>query len=45
MNRLDLKDPPTAVGGIGTQFEGLSSRGDLKDPPTAVGGIGTGLRG
>jgi len=38
MNSLDLKDPPTAVGGIRIYFE-IVCRKDLKDPPTAVGGI------
>ena len=43
MNRLDLKDPPTAVGGIGTQFEGLSSRRDLKGLCTKSPGSGISL--
>ena len=43
LSRMDLKEPPTAVGGIVRQdlemgFSGLS-RMDLKEPPTAVGGI------
>jgi hypothetical protein len=37
-DRLDLKDPPTPVGGI-TVLEGLSGRSHLKAPPTPLGGI------
>jgi len=36
--RLDLNDPPTAVGGIRTRASALC-RLDFNDPPTAVGGI------
>ena len=39
VNSLDLKYPPTSVGGIQIQFRlGVCSR-DLNNPPTAVGGI------
>ena len=38
--RLDLNDPPTAVGGIwGNKTASISCRLDLNNPPTAVGGI------
>jgi hypothetical protein len=36
--RLDLKNPPTPVGGI-LSPDRSSGRLELKDPPTAVGGI------
>jgi len=39
MNRSDLKDPPTAVGGIENALGARSDRKDLNNPPTAVGGI------
>ncbi len=40
--RLDLNDPPTAVGGIrGRRREASLCRPHLNDPPTAVGGIPT----
>jgi hypothetical protein len=39
MNRADLNDPPTAVGGINLAFGRVFCRKDLNDPPTAVGGI------
>ena len=39
MNRLDLNDPPTAVGGIREGSYAALCRLDLNDPPTAVGGI------
>src|SRR5882724_7955710 len=38
--RLDLNDPPTAVGGIQRRSQAaFVCRLDLNDPPTAVGGI------
>jgi hypothetical protein len=43
MNSLDLKYPPTAVGGITIGLGDVFYRKDLKYPPTAVGGITIGL--
>ncbi|HJZ66638.1 MAG TPA: hypothetical protein VKF81_00725, partial [Blastocatellia bacterium] len=37
--RLNLKHPPTAVGGIPGAATPLSCRLSLNNPPTAVGGI------
>jgi len=37
--RLDLKNPPTPVGGISDSTKAHFHRRDLNYPPTAVGGI------
>ena len=37
--RLDLNDPPTAVGGIRIRHPFDLCRSNLNQPPTAVGGI------
>ena len=39
VGRKDLKEPPTAVGGIECSRGAQVGRKDLKEPPTAVGGI------
>ena len=39
LDRKDLNNPPTAVGGIKNDRVGLGNRKDLNNPPTAVGGI------
>ena len=39
--RLDLKHPPTSVGGIRKIPQARPCRLDLNNPPTSVGGIPT----
>jgi hypothetical protein len=42
MNRLDINDPPTSVGGIRVGAMAGWCRLDINDPPTSVGGIRVG---
>src|SRR3989442_9468673 len=42
-NRLYLKYPPTAVGGINAQQLGLLCRLHLNNPPIPIGGIKNGI--